>query len=359
MGGLVLIAVVILLRASLETDDPVTERPAPASNRSAFAKLRDRANRDQPTAMVVAPRSVAPAPPPPLDLDLPPGPDLVIPSVEEPIAAVAPTPARGAGSGSARSTKGGSPGKDSSRSDGAGHGSVVGHDGTGGGSGVRRSEAKVALMSEAARNETLWQRPPSEADPSLKLVARLAPTGGATLKGRVVDAETGRAYAGVAVEAHLGASFMKTATDGFGFFRMPGILPGRRITVWIIGQTDTFVAERLDVTIPGEGDIIDAGVVRLLRGDELASHLEGWMGMFVSRRGQRNIVAAVSPWSPADRAGIEVGDVLLSIAGRDVEELGPRATGFLLRGPVGTRVGLSVQDRQGIVQKFQLERVLR
>ena len=98
--------------------------------------------------------------------------------------------------------------------------------------------------------------------------------------------------------------------------------------------------------------------MRLLRGDELASHLEGWMGMFVTRRGRRNVVAAVSPWSPADRAGIQVGDVLLSIEGRDVGGLGPRAASFLLRGPVGSKSTVALQNRDGTVVRYQLERVL-
>ena len=31
-----------------------------------------------------------------------------------------------------------------------------------------------------------------------------------------------------------------------------------------------FVAERIDVAIPGEGQVADTGIVRLLRGDEMA-----------------------------------------------------------------------------------------
>jgi hypothetical protein len=221
------------------------------------------------------------------------------------------------------------------------------------------SETKLAVAADASKRDAVWGRSPSAEDSSSKLVASFAPSGGATLKGRVIDAESGRPSAGVAIEAHIGDAFMRTVSDGAGIFKMSGMLPGRKITVWIIGRSDTFVAERIDVTSPGEGETADAGVVRLLRGDELAAHLEGWMGVFVSRRGRRNVVAAVSPWSPADRAGIQVGDLLLSIEGRDVDGLGPRATGFLLRGPVGTKANIAVQSRDGAVHRYQLERVLR
>jgi hypothetical protein len=216
----------------------------------------------------------------------------------------------------------------------------------------------VALL-DPKKGDAVWQRPPTGEDASSKLVVRFAPSGGATLRGRIVDSETGRPATGVAIEAHIGDSFMRTVSDPGGAFRMSGILPAHKITVWIIGRSDTFVAERIDVTSPGEGETTDAGVVRLLRGDELAAHLEGWMGVFVSRKGHRNVVAAVSPWSPADRAGLQVGDVLLSIEGRDVDGLGPRATGFLLRGAVGTKANIAVQGRDGTVHRHQLERVMR
>jgi hypothetical protein len=190
------------------------------------------------------------------------------------------------------------------------------------------------------------------------LVARFT-TSGATLKGRVIDSDLAKPSPGVTVEVHIGDAYMRSITDAAGAFRISGILANRRLTVWIIGPHDAFVAERLEVTSSGEGDTLDAGVIRLLRGDELAGHLEGWMGMFVTRRGRRNIVAAVSPWSPADRAGIEVGDVLLSIDGRDVDGLGPRAAGFLLRGPAGSRSNVALQNHAGTVVRYQLERVPR
>ena len=363
LAAVVLIAVVVLLRASVDSDDPSSDRSSEKSSPrpSALGASRPPANGPSGGADPRPPVLAAPVPPavaqPAAISDLPPGPDMVIPSANEPLAdagagAAGPSGggAAGAHAGRTRTASKEGPGADGT----GGHAGAVARDGTGG----RRADQKLALAGDANRRETVWQRTSSETDPNSKLVARFSATGGATLKGRAVYAESGKAAAGVAIEAHIGDSFMKTTSDAAGVFRMAGILPGRRITVWIIGRPDT-VAERLDVTSPGEGETSDAGVVRLLSGDELASHLEGWMGMFVSRRGQRNVVAAVSPWSPADRAGIEVGDVLLSIAGRDVDGLGSRATGFLLRGPVGTKVGIAVQDRQGIVQEYQLERVLR
>jgi len=231
--------------------------------------------------------------------------------------------------------------------------------GAGGVPGTKRPDTKLALAADLAKKDGSWQRPPFGEDANSRLVSHFTQAGGAILKGRVIDADNGKPSSGVTIEVHVGDAFMRTVTDPAGSFRMTNIFTNRRLTIWLIGRSDAFVAERLELTSSGEGETMDAGVVRLLRGDELASHLEGWMGMFVMRRGRRNVVAAVSPWSPADRAGIQVGDVLLSVEGRDVGGLGPRAASFLLRGPVGSRSTVALQNHDGTVVRYQLERVLR
>ena len=381
IGAVVLAAVIVLVRASFDTDEPGQARSALAARRASQASSSSSSSRVPAQAVggpAAASRESAAGPASPQGAPA----GAASPGAPAGGAATgagpADSPAREVPPGEARSAAGpgpagNPPGSRSGLHPGAGlagreaarAGGVAGRSGAasttsgaGGGGGARAAEPKLALVAEPNRRDAPWRRPPEE-DASSKLVARFAPSGGATLRGRVVDAESGRPSIGVGIEAHIGDAFMRTVSDNAGAFKMSGMLPGRRITVWIIGRTDTFVAERIDVTSPGEGETADAGVVRLLRGDELAAHLEGWMGMFVSRRGRRNVVAAVSPWSPADRAGIQVGDVLLSIEGRDVDGLGPRATGFLLRGPVGTRANVAIQSRDGAVQRYQLERVLR
>jgi S1-C subfamily serine protease len=164
---------------------------------------------------------------------------------------------------------------------------------------------------------------------------------------------------GAVVEAVLAERFMEGRTDAGGAFQMAGMLPASRVRIWIGGKHDPFVAERIDVGIPGEGQVADAGVIRLLRGDELASRLDGWVGLFVARRGGRVLASAVSPWLPADRAGIQVGDVLVSIDGRDIAGFGPRAVAFLLRGPPKSSVALVVDAHDGGRRKLTLERVVR
>src|SRR5262249_17596274 len=112
-------------------------------------------------------------------------------------------------------------------------------------------------------------------------VARFVAAGGASLQGRVVDADSGRPVSGAVVEAVLAEKFMEGRTDASGAFQMAGMLPGTRVRIWVGGKHDPFVAERIDVGVPGEGQVADAGIIRLVRGDELASRLDGWVGLFV------------------------------------------------------------------------------
>jgi carboxyl-terminal processing protease len=111
--------------------------------------------------------------------------------------------------------------------------------------------------------------------------------------------------------------------------------------------------------VPAEGDTAEAGTLKLLRGDELTARLEGWVGLFVNRRSSQIVVAGVSPWTPADEAHLEVGDQLVSIDGRDVTGLGPRAVTYLLRGRVGTSVAVVVREHGGQRRKLTLARVVR
>jgi len=222
--------------------------------------------------------------------------------------------------------------------------------------GAARAEPRTASSSERrASGSPRWR----EDEAGLKRVARFVASGGASLKGRAFDAETGRPLGGAIIDARLGDTFVEVETDATGAFRMPGMLPGSRVTVWVIGRADLYVSESVGVSIPGEGDTADIGVVSLIHGNELASRLQGWVGLFVARRGDNNVVGAISPWLSADRAGIQVGDILLSIDGRDVRKLGPRATNFLLRGPAGTKANIVARDVQGTRREVELERVIR
>jgi hypothetical protein len=218
--------------------------------------------------------------------------------------------------------------------------------------GVPRAPFKLAATSSDGERRSGWSD-------DLVLVPRFAPDGGATLAGRVLEVDSGRPLAGVLVEARHGQRYMRETTDAGGAFRMPGMLPGTRVVVWIGSRRDPFVAERIDVTIPAEGQVADVGSVKLLRGDEMGLDLDGWVGLFLGRRGGRVTVNAVSPWLAGERAGIKIGDVIVSIDGRNLAGLGAGAAAFLLRGPVGSATTLVVEDFSATRRTIVLQRVAR
>jgi len=190
-------------------------------------------------------------------------------------------------------------------------------------------------------------------------VARFVASGGAVLEGKIVDVDSGRPVSGASVEARYKERLVETTTDASGGFRMPGMAPDSRVVVWFGGKRDHTVAERLEIAIPGEGKTAELGVIKLLNGDEMGSRLDGWIGLWVTRAGDHIKVSAVNSWVPADRAGIKVGDVILSVDGRALKGLGPRSVGFLLRGPTGTSTTLEVQSSDGNRRKLTLERIRR
>jgi hypothetical protein len=203
------------------------------------------------------------------------------------------------------------------------------------------------------------ERSRSEEENALRQVDRFVPTGGVTLRGRVVDADGGKAITGSVVHVHHDGTLVEGATDAAGAFKLPGMVAGSHVVVWVGRPGDPYIDERLELAVPAEGDTVEAGTLKLLRGDELTARLEGWVGLFIDRRGSQIVVAGVSPWTPADEAHLEVGDQIVSIDGRDLAGLGPRATTFLLRGRVGTSVALVVREHGGQRRKLTLTRAVR
>jgi hypothetical protein len=178
------------------------------------------------------------------------------------------------------------------------------------------------------------------------------------LVGRVIDADTGKPAPGVSAEARMDGRFVVLDTQRDGTFVMPGMVPGSKVVVWLGGRQDQMVAERFDVRIADNGKTSDLGTVRLLEGDEADPRLDGWIGLHVARAEGRVRVSAVNAWVPASSAGIEVGDTVLSVNGRDIKGLGPRSIAFLLRGPNDSSVTLELESRDGTRRQLNLKRVL-
>jgi hypothetical protein len=196
--------------------------------------------------------------------------------------------------------------------------------------------------------------PGAEVDLRSKRVDRFMATGGADLEGRLVGVDDGKPVAGALVEAWMGTKSIHAASDEQGRFRFEGLVPSSRVTLWITA-TPTFVQERTEVAVPAQRPKFEA-VFRLLPRAAVAGTQEGGVGLFLSRRGTRTVVTGLVAFGPGERAGLRVGDAIVAIGKRNVAELGPGAVEYLLRGPIGSEVTMTVQSTGSSPRTVKLTR---
>ena len=92
-----------------------------------------------------------------------------------------------------------------------------------------------------------------------------------------------------------------------------------------------------------------------MRQDFYAGRHVGMIGVYVSFKGDRPVIAGVLPASPAQRAGLQSEDVILRIEDRETRGLKAEETAALIRGPVGTPLKLTIQ--RGVAESdFHLTR---
>lgn len=112
--------------------------------------------------------------------------------------------------------------------------------------------------------------------------------------------------------------------------------------------------------LPVDRDALDAAAIKAMlatAGDQWGSWAEGdavggsyaGVGIWLRRSGSELAVSQVAADSPARRAGVSVGDVLLLVDGRRTEGLSPADVASALRGTSGTAVQLVL--RRGRTQR--------
>jgi len=77
--------------------------------------------------------------------------------------------------------------------------------------------------------------------------------------------------------------------------------------------------------------------------DSYAGRHSGVIGIYVSFDGVNPTVSGLVPSSPAEKAGLRTGDVIVTIDGRDTTGLTADQTSVLIRGPAGTSVQLGLR----------------
>jgi S1-C subfamily serine protease len=86
----------------------------------------------------------------------------------------------------------------------------------------------------------------------------------------------------------------------------------------------------------------------LLKYGKVARPARPWLGMFTAEADEDLVVAGLASDAPADIAGVEVGDVVLQVAGRPVGSLADMFRKIWALGPAGTEIPLTV-SRDGDV----------
>jgi hypothetical protein len=193
--------------------------------------------------------------------------------------------------------------------------------------------------------------PLSVAEGEQKRGVKVTVNEGAQVKGRVVENESGAPVAGAQLVIGATGQPMMQKSDDQGNFKIDGLPPGRPVTIFAsVGvpfmDGSKLLPDSREVTVGDGSDATDAGTIRLIKGD-MTNRPDGTTGITPFNRDGKAFVQALRDGSAAAKAGLKVGDFLVSIDGRDVTQLGPLAISFYLGGAVGSEVKIGVSSVAG------------
>ena len=187
---------------------------------------------------------------------------------------------------------------------------------------------------------------------NLRLVA-----GGAanTVRGRVVDARSGRPVPDVRVQVELAGTPPATRSDADGRFQLDGVPALPRLRVRLTSQAHRATETR--VVPPAQDGRADLGTVALLAADLADPYRTRTGGAFRERQGKL-FVELVRPGSAAARAGFQPGDQVLSIAGQPASGDVKEAAALLNANP-GVAVPVVLQAPGQAPRQVQLQRTVQ
>jgi protocatechuate 3,4-dioxygenase beta subunit len=169
-----------------------------------------------------------------------------------------------------------------------------------------------------------------------------------TLRGRVVD-ESGSGIAGAMVTVSRGSGVpRRDPSGGDGAFSIS--MPGEAVTVWAERADGLLRARSSEVAIDGsEGGTWDLELV-------VPTRRTGGLGVGVAKDEGGVRVTTVHPGTPADRMGLDIGDIIVEVDGEPTA--GMRIEDFISRmtGEEGTKVLFKVRDPDGSEHVEELTR---
>jgi S1-C subfamily serine protease len=90
-------------------------------------------------------------------------------------------------------------------------------------------------------------------------------------------------------------------------------------------------------------DLLEPILDDLLKYGRVNRPARPWLGMYATEVERQLAVAGLAPGGPAERAGLQVGDMLLEVAGRRAKGLAELFRGVWALGPAGVEVPVSVR----------------
>ncbi len=176
---------------------------------------------------------------------------------------------------------------------------------------------------------------------------------GGTLTGRVIDEETQKPLEGarVSVEAMGGGDSAQpiassVVTDDKGEFELSGIPPGRASVVAGAFEHHSRIIGGLVLESGGRLGPIEIALTATKEGERPGLELAG-IGAQLSGNEDGLEVQALIEGGGGIEAGIVVGDLIVSVDGQKVADIGLRGAISLIRGPVDTPVRLGVRRKTG------------
>jgi S1-C subfamily serine protease len=115
----------------------------------------------------------------------------------------------------------------------------------------------------------------------------------------------------------------------------------------LAGQSRDGHAKPLNLFVPA--DLLPPILDDLARGKP-AHPPRPWLGVFAQETESHVVLVGVSPGSPAARAELRAGDLILAVAGDEVSDLAEFYTALWDQGPAGVTVPLRIQREQDVFE---------